>query len=240
MTDDTTDLPIHQALAEIIGELGGIGKTGYNVEQRYHFRGIDAILGELHPLLARYGVVIVPDVIERIYEERTSKSGTQGHCTHLHVRYTVYGPAGDSITLSTWGEGLDYSDKATNKAMTAAYKYALLQLFAIADPAEDGDASSPEGGDSKESTPTPPPTQHPARPAARRSRVPVARPDVVAFIEALIASRFTKHHQKEIIEAAVGHPVESVEALTAEEIAAADAALASAIADRELGKEYPW
>ncbi len=225
MTDDTTDLPIHQALAEIIGELGGIGKTGYNVEQRYHFRGIDAILGELHPLLARYGVVIVPDVIERIYEERTSKSGTQGHCTHLHVRYTVYGPAGDSIILSTWGEGLDYSDKATNKAMTAAYKYALLQLFAIADPAEDGDNDSPESGAAKESAP---------------AAAPVARPDVVAFVEALIASGFTKHQQKEIIEAAIGHPVQRVEALTAEEIAAADAALASAIADRELGKEYPW
>ncbi|MHB1474978.1 MAG: ERF family protein [Dermatophilaceae bacterium] len=223
--DDSTDLPVHRALAEIIGELGGIGKTGYNAEQRYHFRGIDAILGELHPLLARYGVVIVPDVIDRIYEERTSKSGNLGHCTHLHVRYTVYGPAGDSITLSTWGEGLDYSDKATNKAMTAAYKYALLQLFAIADPAEDGDASSPEGGGAKESAPAP---------------APVARPDVVAFVEALIASGFTKHQQKEIIEAAIGHPVQRVEALTTEEIATADAALASAIADRELGKEYPW
>ena len=223
MTDDTTDLPIHQALAEIIGELGGIGKTSYNSEQRYHFRAIDAILGELHPLLARYGVVIVPDVIERIYEERTSKSGTQGHCTHLHVRYTVYGPVGDSITLSTWGEGLDYSDKATNKAMTAAYKYALLQLFAIADPAEDGDNDSPEGGAAKESAPA-----------------PVARPDVVAFVEALIASAFTKPQQKEIIEAAIGHPVQRVEALTPEEIATADAALASAIADRELGKEYTW
>jgi hypothetical protein len=150
------DLTIYQAIAEIINELEGIGKTGRNEEQHYNFRGIDAVLQHLHPLLAKYGVFFAPTVQERIYEERISSKGTVGHACHLKVCFMVYGPTGDWINVTTWGEAVDYSDKATNKAMTAAFKYALFQLFAICDPAEDGDREGPEGGtpqDVEEMTP---------------------------------------------------------------------------------------
>lgn len=141
----TTESPTVQvAIARVMEEMKGVGKDQVNKEQHYRFRGIDDVLTALHPLLAKHGVVFVPNVIEREYEERVSKSGTVGHCAHLHVQYTIYGPAGDYVTGSTWGEGLDYSDKGTNKAMTAAFKYALFQVFAICDPEEDGDRETPE------------------------------------------------------------------------------------------------
>lgn len=135
---------VYQAVGAIISGLKGVGKEQRNKEQGYNFRGIDDVLKALHPLLAEHGVFICPDVLEREYEERLSKSGTVGHCAHLHVRFRVYGPEGDSVELSTWGEGLDYGDKATNKAMTAAFKYALFELFAVADPADDSDHESPQ------------------------------------------------------------------------------------------------
>ena len=141
MTD--SGVTVQQAVAAIIGELGGIGKNQRNTDQGYNFRGIDDVLKQLHPLLGKHGVVIVPNVVEREYEERVSAKGSVGHCAHLHIGYRIYGPAGDSIEGSTWGEGLDYGDKATNKAMTAAYKYLLFQLFAVSDPTEDGDHESP-------------------------------------------------------------------------------------------------
>ena len=144
MNDQRT---IYQAIGDIIGELGGIGKGGFNKDQGYKFRGIDDVLKEVHPLLGKHGVFFAPTVLERIYEERISKQGSVGHVAHLHVQYTVYGPSGDSVQISTWGEGLDYSDKSTNKAMTAAFKYALFELFAIADPTEDGDTETHEGGE---------------------------------------------------------------------------------------------
>lgn len=140
------EVPVQVAVAHVMQELQGIGKTGRNKEQGYNFRGIDAVLQALHPLLAKHGVLITPEVIERLYEERISGRGTTGHCAHLHVQYTVRGPVGDSFTISTWGEGLDYSDKATNKAMTAAFKYALFELFAICDPSEDADTETLDGG----------------------------------------------------------------------------------------------
>jgi hypothetical protein len=135
---------VYEAIGAIIRELDGVGKNQRNKEQGYAFRGIDDVLKALHPLLGQHGVFIAPDVIERQYEERVSAKGTVGHCAHLHVRFRVYGPEGDSIQISTWGEGLDYGDKATNKAMTAAFKYALFELFAVSDPADDGDHESPE------------------------------------------------------------------------------------------------
>jgi hypothetical protein len=135
---------VYEAIGAIIRELDGVGKNQRNKEQGYAFRGIDDVLKALHPLLGQHGVFIAPDVVERQYEERVSAKGTVGHCAHLHVRFRVYGPEGDSIQISTWGEGLDYGDKATNKAMTAAFKYALFELFAVSDPADDGDHESPE------------------------------------------------------------------------------------------------
>jgi hypothetical protein len=135
---------VYQSIANVMNEMEGVGKTQRNKEQGYNFRGIDDVLKVLHPLLAKHGVVIVPDVIDREVEERIAKSGSKGFVTYLHVRYTVYGPAGDSFEASTWGEGLDYGDKSTNKAMTAAFKYLLFEVFAVADPDDDGDHTTPE------------------------------------------------------------------------------------------------
>jgi hypothetical protein len=43
----------------------------------------------------------------------------------------VSGEDGSSHVISTIGEAMDSGDKATNKAMSAAYKYALMQAFCI-------------------------------------------------------------------------------------------------------------
>ena len=137
---------VFQAISAVMGEMRGIGKDQVNKDQGYKFRGIDDVMRELHPLLSKHGVIFAPDVVERLYEERISKSGNVGHVAHLHINYKIYGPAGDFIEVSTWGEGLDYSDKETNKAMTAAFKYALFQVFAVADPEDDSDHTTNDGG----------------------------------------------------------------------------------------------
>ena len=203
------DLTVHQAIVEIINEMGGVGKGDYNEEQKYWFRGIDAVLRELHPLFAKYGVFMAPNVIDRSYDKAftTAKSGAQGRWCSLHVEYTVYGPTGDSFTLSTWGEGIDYSDKATNKAMTAAFKYALFQLFAICDPAEDGDAG--EGGTQTQSEQTP----------------------VGYLIELLTTSGLANGVLQDIITAAIGRSVRDVNQLNDDELQKAILAIEQAVTD---------
>lgn len=235
------DLTIHQAIVEVINEVGGVGKTGVNKEQHYNFRGIDAVLVHLHPLFAKYGIFFVPEILERQYEERKSSKGTIGHCAHLHVRYTVYGPTGDSITLSTWGEGLDYSDKATNKAMTSAFKYALFQLFAICDPVEDIDRGGSEPGSADD---------------VERSDQPFLEADNLELLgedtgdtsdtpytglqylaAALVDSGFDFATKTNIIAAAIGRVSHNLGELTDEEVHKAIVAIESAIADRDQLKE---
>jgi hypothetical protein len=135
---------IHVLMGRVLREMPAIGKNQRNDQQKFNFRGIDDVLDALHPLLGRFGVFFVPDVIERRDEVRSAKSGGNIYVVQLHVRYTFYGPLGDSVTASAWGEGTDSGDKATPKAMTGALKYMLFQAFAVASAAvDDGDASDP-------------------------------------------------------------------------------------------------
>jgi ERF superfamily protein len=144
-----TDKPpsILRILPAIVGELSkkGIPKAQYNEQQRYKFRGIDDVYGALAPLLAEHGITIVPSVTQRTCTERVTHSGSRLICVSLDVEYTVYcAEDGSSITLRVSGEAMDSGDKATNKAFSAAFKYAMIQLFCIPIAGEDADAVSPE------------------------------------------------------------------------------------------------
>ena len=136
------------ALSEVMKGLPGIpkGSAAAPAQGGYAYRGIEAIASEAAPLLAKHGVVFVPKV--ESYETReivvNQKPWTD---TILHVTYTVYGPGGvsDCITVGPLiGIGRDNSDKGANKAMTQAFKYALIQTLCIADEKDDADSGSPE------------------------------------------------------------------------------------------------
>lgn len=52
---------------------------------------------------------------------------------------------GSKHVVRTFGEAMDSADKATNKAMSAAYKYAAFQAFAIPTEGDnDADAQTPQ------------------------------------------------------------------------------------------------
>lgn len=135
------ELPtVHQAIARVIAGMATVGKDQVNASQNFRYRGIDDVLAALKPELGRHGVVIVPEVEERVAEQRATARGGVLFVTHLRVRYRIYGPRGDHVEAVTWGEGTDSGDKATNKAMTGAYKYMLFEVFAVAGPQGESDA----------------------------------------------------------------------------------------------------
>lgn len=138
-------MTIHQRMVAILAELPAIGKTQRNEQQKFMYRGHDDVLNALNPLLAKWGVIVVPNVIERVTDARTTKSGSTMYEVNLHVRYRFYGTAGDFVEASAWGEGTDSGDKSTNKAMTMAFKNVLAQAFAVSTAElSDADATSPE------------------------------------------------------------------------------------------------
>ncbi len=141
---DTNAPAVYRAITEVQAGLAtiGIGKDRKNEQQGYKFRGIDDIYNAVARLLAKYGLCILPRCTERVCVERqTAKGGTLFYAT-VRVEFDfVAREDGSKHTVVTYGEAMDSGDKATNKAMSAAYKYALLQAFAI--PTEgDNDADS--------------------------------------------------------------------------------------------------
>ena len=127
---------IYKAISSVMGEVGAVEKNKKNSDQNYKYRGIDDVYNALNPVMSKHGVVIIPDITERQELEFATKSGGIWKRVILTVKYTVYcAEDGSSVCTTIIGEGSDNSDKATNKAMSAAMKYLLFQIFCI--PTED-------------------------------------------------------------------------------------------------------
>ena len=124
----------------------GIGKDSTNTFDNYKFRGIDAVYNALSPLLAKHGLCILPRMLARTVEERTSAKGGALFYVTVEAEFDfVCAEDGSKHTIKTFGEAMDRGDKATNKAMSAAYKYAAFQAFAIPTEGDnDADASTHE------------------------------------------------------------------------------------------------
>lgn len=134
---------IFQSISNIMEEVPAIGKDKVNKQQGFNYRGIDEVMNVFQPLLAKHKVFIVPQVLEQKREERVTGKGTTLIYSICTIKYTFYAEDGTFIEAITVGEGMDSGDKATNKAMAIAMKYALFQVFCI--PTEDDpDGTTPE------------------------------------------------------------------------------------------------
>lgn len=130
-----TDKKVYAAISGVASALAEQGirkekKQGSQVS--YAFRGIDDIYNALAPELVKNKLLILPRYTERTSVERTSKNG--GALFYITVRGDfdfVSTEDGSVHTVTTYGEAMDSGDKATNKAMSIAYKYAAFQAFCI-------------------------------------------------------------------------------------------------------------
>ena len=125
---------VYKAINAVQAELAqtGITKDRRNQQQGYNFRGIDDVFNALSPLLARHGLCILPRVIEHRQTERQTAKGGVLFYTVIKAEFDfVCAEDGSKHTVTTIGEAMDSGDKSSNKAMSAAYKYAAFQAFAI-------------------------------------------------------------------------------------------------------------
>lgn len=138
--------PLVELLASAALVVGAVDKNLRNEAAGYSARSIDDILNAVHTPLATLGIVIRPEVLERIAETRQSRQGGALYYVALRVAYHFHGPAGDAFTVTVWGEAMDSSDKASNKALSAALKMALIQTLTIpvVGTSEDADHDHPE------------------------------------------------------------------------------------------------
>lgn len=148
MADTVTATPrVYEAIRQVqaLVAKSGIGKARKNEQQGYFFRGIDDVLNTLSPALSEAGLVVIPYVGAREMTERTTRSGQPLFSVVLTVDFLLVATAdGSSASVRTIGEAMDTADKATNKAMSAAYKYMALLAFCIPVVGDDADATTHE------------------------------------------------------------------------------------------------
>ena len=139
---------VYKAIVAITKALsiGGISKDNKNTQQGYKFRGIDDVYNHLSGLLAANDLCIFPQVLSRSVLERQTKNGGNLFFVTVEVAYDLVSSIdGSKHTIKTFGEAMDSADKATNKAMSAAYKYACIQTFCIPTEGDnDADATTHE------------------------------------------------------------------------------------------------
>ena len=139
-------MSVYKAINAVQADLSKSGIAKNKEAQSYMFRGIDDVYNAIAPLLATHGLCILPRVLARDCVERVNKNGTAIRYVTVEVEFDfVCVEDGSKHTVKTFGEAMDVSDKATNKAMSAAYKYAAFQAFAIPTEGDnDADATTHE------------------------------------------------------------------------------------------------
>ena len=141
-------MKVYRAINEVQKELAssGISKQSENKFDGYKFRGIDAVYNAISPLLGKHGLCILPRMISRTCEERVSQKGGALFYVTVDAEFDfISSEDGSKHTVKVFGEAMDRGDKATNKAMSAAYKYAAFLSFAIPTEGDnDADTSSHE------------------------------------------------------------------------------------------------
>lgn len=124
----------------------GISKSRKNQQQCYNFRGIDDVYNSLARPMVDAGLVVLPRVLSRECKDAQTKSGGNLFYVVVECEFDFIAVSdGSKHTVKTFGEAMDSADKATNKAMSAALKYAYMQSFCIPTEGDnDADAHTPE------------------------------------------------------------------------------------------------
>jgi hypothetical protein len=126
--------------------LHGIGKDRKNNDQKYSFRGVEDVVNALSELFVQHRINVVPRIIHTQSIERQTSNGKPMPSSFVDAEFDLVSvDDGSLVTFKACGEGADMSDKGTNKAMSAAFKYAMTLGFVIPTVGvlDEGDATTP-------------------------------------------------------------------------------------------------
>jgi hypothetical protein len=170
---------VYAAIHAVMAELAKIGipKSQRNEKQNYNFRGIDDVLGALAPLLVQHNLLIIPQGNSHTLQECTSAEGKITFRSAVTLNYKfVSVDDGSTDFAQVFGEGLDWGDKATNKAHSAAYKLMAIQTFCIptGEPDQDSETQNHEIKNTKPATKSNPSNPAPFPPCPSCGKVEAA------------------------------------------------------------------
>jgi hypothetical protein len=140
---DVDDLPT--VLARVATQVGAVGKGQFNKHQKFNFRGIDDVINAVSGPLHAAGVLVMPELVSLDHSiEEVGGNKSRMTVVRVIVKYVFYGPAGDFLVATVPGEAMDSGDKATSKAMSVAFRTALLQALTLPTDEPDPDSETYE------------------------------------------------------------------------------------------------
>lgn len=136
-------MEIIKQLNLVMEYVGAVHKSERNTHQSFNFRGIDNVVNAVSPALRKHGVVVVPCVNSSEAETlEIGQNRTRMGYVRVNVTYTFYALDGTNIATTVVAESMDSGDKATAKAMSVAFRTALLQTLCLPTDDLDPDADS--------------------------------------------------------------------------------------------------
>lgn len=135
MTEETTPAEVTpptlvERLVAVKREIGAVGKADRNAQQGFNFRGIDAVLNAVAGPFMKHGIVVYPRLQALDKGTATTSGGKVMNTVVVEVEY-VFTDGEDSIKVITPGEAFDSGDKCVAKAMSVAYRTALIQALSL-------------------------------------------------------------------------------------------------------------
>ena len=140
----TEKITVYEAVANVMRDVQAVKKKDRNEHQRFNFRGIDAVMSAVGPVLRAHGVVVVPIKMGKEKRDTTTSTGKPAVDVDVKNTYRWFGPAGDYFDTEVTGEAMDNGDKGTAKANSVAFRTLLLQALCLPTDEPDPDSFSPE------------------------------------------------------------------------------------------------
>jgi hypothetical protein len=141
MADNIT---VHQAVANVMRDVIAVRKAERNDHFKFNFRGIDAVMNTVGPVLRQHGVIVVPADMQATYTPVSTSGNKPAMNVQVRNTYRFYGPSGDFFDTVATGESIDNGDKGTAKANSVAFRTCLLQALCLPTDEPDPDSFSPE------------------------------------------------------------------------------------------------
>lgn len=120
---------VASAIVRVMKEIERIPKTGWNDYHNYPYSTESDVMETVRPLCAKYGLAIVPSVVDRQVDVVDTNRGTANRAEVAIDVYMIDEETGGVLATRWFGEAIDSGDKAIYKAYTGALKYWAQKTF---------------------------------------------------------------------------------------------------------------
>lgn len=149
MTEETTPAEVTpptlvERLIAVKRDIGAVAKGERNSAQNFNFRGIDAVLNAVAGPFMKHGIMSYPSKVISVKRGTATTNSSRTMNTVEVVMQYAFTDGNDTLYFEAPGESFDSGDKATPKAMSVAYRTALLQALTLPTDEPDPDSESYE------------------------------------------------------------------------------------------------